>query len=239
MRCSHRAAHLLRQGSGPGPLSPRHRASGAPLPRRAYAQTQAVVRAWAPLGPFLPASRPPLRRGPCPCARPLRGGAPGPRFAGPLRRLAPALASLGWRARPSGLPPRLPRSARVRRCAAPWALAGPAALGLPSLRCGLPVRSALLRLGLPLALRVAPPGPPLGPPASRLRGRGPPPRGACAALRAACFGLRPPGAFLCSARLRACAITSGGGCQDHSQRPASRADLDRSRLRRCVIAKNP
>ena len=181
------------EGSGPGPLSPRHRASGAPRPRRAYAQTPAVVRAWAPLGPFLPASRPLLRRGPFPRARPLRGGAPGPRFAVPVRRLRPRCARRG---RPSGLPPRLPRSARVRRFAAPWALAGPAALGLPSLRCGLPFGRPCFVSGVPLRFAGSPPGPPLGPPASRLRGRGPPPRGACAALRAACFGLRPPGAFV-------------------------------------------
>ena len=223
MRCSHRATHPLRRGlwaGAPVPLGIKPR--GAPLPSRAYAQTPAVVRACGGGRSSLRLSPPLFARfasAAAPGPLPLRASASGRRARPPLRgpgpALAPALASLGCRARPSGLPPRLPRSARVRRFAAPWALAGPAALGLPSLRCGLPVRSALLRLGLPLALRGFPAGAPLGPPASRLRGRGPPPRGACAALRAAWFGLRPPGAFV---------LARPAGLRYHLRRGLSRSE---------------
>ena len=131
---------------------------------------------------------------PAPASRPRSGACALPRFA---RSPGPAL----------GASPRLSRSALVRRFAPPRALAGPAALGvgLPSLRASsASLRSPLLRFGLPAALRVAPPGPPC---AARFAASGPVASapGACAALRAACFGLRPPG-LLCSPRLRGCAV---------------------------------
>lgn len=131
---------------------------------------------------------------PAPASRPRSGACALPRFA---RSPGPAL----------GASPRLSRSALVRRFAPPRALAGPAALGvgLPSLRASsASLRSPLLRVGLPAALRVAPPGPPC---AARFAASGPVASapGACAALWAACFGLRPPG-LLCSPRLRGCAV---------------------------------
>lgn len=144
-------------------------------------------------------------RGPCPGARPLRRGAPGPRFAAPVRRFRPRCARRG---RPSGAAPRLSRSARVRRCAAPWALAGPAALGLAlaALRPPCSVGLASSRAS-PCASRVprrVPPAPARfaasGPVASR--------PGACAALWAACSGLRPRGFGCAPAPARACWVRS-------------------------------
>lgn len=183
------------------------------------------------------ASRPPplfahsasaLAPGLCPCARPLRRGPPGPRFAAPVRRIAPALASLGCRGRPSARPPgSLARPlCGLASLRPPRALAGPAALGvgLPSLRASFAsLRSPLLRVGLPAALRVAPPGPPC---AARFAASGPGASapGACAALRAACFGLRPPG-LLCSPRLRGCAGISVPGCQVQASGPLRGPDL--------------
>ena len=209
MRCSHRATHPLRRGlwaGAPVPLGIKPR--GAPLPSRAYAQTQSGCARLGPFGALFARFASALAPGPLPPRASASGRRARPPLRGPGPALAPALASLGCRARPSGLPPRLPRSARVRRFAAPWALAGPAALGLPSLRCGLPVRSALLRLGRPLALRGFPAGAPpwparfaaSGPGASApggLRGPSgrlfwpPAPRGFCA-RRACPPALSPP-----------------------------------------------
>lgn len=112
------------------------------------------------------------------CAASLRGSAPARaacrRCAARVRLFAPSLRSPG----PGrGHSPRLSRSARVRRCAAPWALAGPAALGSPSARCGLPP----LRSGRPCSA-----------PCSLLRFAGPrrdppcPPAVASVALRLRC-----------------------------------------------------
>lgn len=137
---------------------------------------------------------------------PLRASASGRRARPPLRgpapALAPALASLGWRARPSGLPPRLPRSARVRRCAAPWALAGPAALGVGFASLRPPCSVGLASSRPPRCASRGPAGAPLGPPASRLRGRWPPAPGALARLRRAFFA-PAPGAWVLLARLAA------------------------------------
>lgn len=233
-------------GTGPGPRSLSPCGSGAPRPRWAHsAHTLSGVRACSGAAPAVAAaSRPPplfahsaSPVAPLRCAGPLRRGPPGPRFAAPVRRLAPALASLGCRGR---APRRGPPAPPLGPCAPLRGSAGArwprCAWGRPPLRCGLPVRSPFLRSGLPAALRVAPPGPPRrvrfaasGPVASA--------PGACAALRAACSGLRPPG-LLCSRGLPRCAITSGGGCQDQASGPCG-AVLDRPRLRRCGVDKPP
>lgn len=140
------------------------------------------------------------RRGPCPCARPLRRGAPA--AASRARSGVCALASLAGPA-PRGFPPGSPARgpargpfpasvpARCRRCPG---------LALAALRapCSLALASSRARpLGFASARRVPP-----APSAARLRGRLAPAPGACAALRAACLGLRPPGLCL---RARACA----------------------------------
>ena len=143
----------------------------------------------SPLGRRSAVAFSPLRVLPCRCAcacvpRPLRAARPGPAIA------APALPSPGRSAAP-----RLPRSARVRRCAAPWALAAAPALCSPSLRCGLPVWSPLLRSWSLLRFGSARRGPPSSPP-SGLRARGLLARGG-AALWAA-FSRCAPGSFLCS-----------------------------------------
>ena len=116
------------------------------------------------------------------------------RWARPVGRGAPAAFG------PLGTP----RLLSLGRLCGPSALRGrsllPSALGPPSCRCGLPVRSPLLYSGLALrsasARRVPPPSPPSG-----LRGRAAPapgplrPYGALAPA----FG---PGAFFARVRLR-------------------------------------
>lgn len=152
------AGEGLRAGSrGPfrGPTRPA---------RGAYRPGPSVV-----CGPSLRAARPslPLRgslRSFCPLRVPFRAGAPAP---------APVPSGAG---RPRPVPPPAPRPpgsfARplVRPFGAPRALAGPAALGSPSARCGLPVRSPLLCSVLALALRGFPAGSPRGLAPSGLRG---------------------------------------------------------------------
>lgn len=160
---------------------------------------------------------------------PLRGSAPARRarrrFAAPVRRLAPSLASLGRRGRPPGPAPRLLRSGRVRRFAAPWPLAGPATLrrgircAAGSRRCAL---VALAPLRLALALRGFPAGSPLGPSACAASGAvGSWPRGLRGPLGplVSAFG---PGAFGCApAPARACGALSGGAVIVAGFSPAS------------------
>lgn len=141
------------------------------------------------------------------CAAPVRHS---PRCA-VLAWLRPGARGAPAPYAPPGSPPGSPARRLVRRCAAPRALASadcPAAL--PSLRCGLPVRSPLLRLRRGLVQRVAPPGPPrllcgAGLPPGGLGGCSPPffrlPPGRC--LRA--VRLRPA----CCAPLRRCCAVGG------------------------------
>ena len=155
----------------------------------------------APLGPFLRAPRPAA-----PGPLPLRSSAPARRarrrFAGPFRRFAPSGLSALPGPAPRGFPPGSPARgpargpfpasvpARCRRCPG---------LALAALRAPCSVALAPSRarpLGFASARRVPP-----APSAARLRGRLAPAPGACAALRAACLGLRPPGLCL---RARAC-----------------------------------
>lgn len=176
---------------------------------------------------FLRSPRPLLRRGPCPCAGPLRRGAPAAASRPRSGFLRPRFAR---RVRGPGVPPGSPArplcaAARLRGLSLP-----PLRLGSPSVRCGLPP----LRSGRPCSapcspLRFAwarrvPPCPsavasvalaaPLlrafalalrspAPPARRRWPRRLPAPGACAGRWPACFGLRPPGLVGCAPR--ACA----------------------------------
>ena len=238
LRCAPPLRHAPLPGApAPGPLGPGRPGSplgpigasggmAAPLGGANAPPRPSKVCAPGPLcGPFCALRVPPLRRGPCPCAGPLRRGAPAaasrPR-SGALRPPSAALRSPGP---PLGPAPRLCRSALVRRCAAPRALAGPAALGLPlsALRASsAALRSPLLRAGLAAALRVAPPGPPwparvgFGPPASasvgslpaRLGGAPPlPVSGGPSRLRGR--RLRPRGLCCAPAPARACWVRLG------------------------------
>lgn len=165
---------------------------------RACSPSRSFLRVGFAVGLAFCALRVLPRRGPCPCARPLRRGAPA--AASRARSGVCALASLAGPA-PRGFPPGSPArpcaplrgscGARCRRCPG---------LALAALRA--PVRSPLLRLGRgPWASR-RPAGAPPAPSASRLRGRLAPAPGACAALRAACLGPLAPGALTARPRLR-------------------------------------
>ncbi len=143
------------------------------------------------------------RRGPCPCARPLRRGAPAAASRGRSGALRPRAFRPSPAPPPGASPPAPPLGAR--RGAPPplpSPLAAAAARALPSLRCGLPVRSPLLRLGRgPWASR-RPAG---SPPPRPLRGFGGgwlPPRGPARPFGPLVWGRWPPGRWL---RARACA----------------------------------
>lgn len=230
-------------GRGPGPHP------GAPLPAwgsRASLcspQTLCCVRACAPSGRFFPAPRPLLRRGPCPCAGPLRGGPPAAasraRSAVCGRRAFRAPARPG----PRGSP-RLPRSAL---CAAARLLrlslaALPSAppcccsgfLWSPSLRCGV----------RPSGFARSSPGPPFPRPAGfgpgGFRARGP-------ARPFGPLGCGPsgPGPFCCARAAPACfrcgGVSAAAGCFGCASAPraawASRPALLRPSLSpdRCAL----
>lgn len=190
-----RAASRPPRGSGPGP-------GGGECPHSRPARSRAYRRSAkrylarcfpcpAPL--WVAALRSPFRHFAC-CRRaalclpgsPAAGGAPRPRCRG---RRPPSAASL-WSRRPGrSLSPRLARSGRVRRSAAPWPLAGPVCLR-PRLRCAAGfLRAPLLRCALGLVQRVAPPGPPLVAPFGA-SGPGPPRPGA-RRLRRRLLGFAP------------------------------------------------
>lgn len=179
-----------------GPGGFRLRLHPPPTPHgcsQAHTHTLCGSRACGPLARFLPTPRPLLRRGPCPCARPLRGGPAA--AASRCGSGVPALASLAHTA-PQPSPPGL----SARPCAPLRGSCGSRCVrcAFPSPRCAAAFRwSALLRSGAGLRFASARRVPP-GLPASRLRGRRLPPRGR--------GGLRPPflrpapGAFFCCAR---------------------------------------
>lgn len=206
------------RGPGLGPAAARGSARAAPCPvaPTAHKRSARLVGGRSSLAPpcggpppFLPAPRGRLRRGPCPCAAVLRGGAPAPRFAAPVRRMAPSLRlRSGRRGRaPAAAPPALPlgpcaplrgsAGARCPRCA--WARL-PRRGGLPPPCSGRPSLCSASPLRFAWARRVPPP-----PSASRLRARGAPAPGACAALAGRLFRLRPPGLWRAAGALLACA----------------------------------
>lgn len=164
-RCCRRAASTpsmrgLRPGSR-GHKGPTH-AAGLGAASRALAH-QWYARL-PPPGAFCALRGPPLRRGPFPCAGPLRRGAPAAASRARSGALRPSPGP------PPGRAPRLPRSAPCARCRAPRALAGPVCLASPS----APAAGSLSGrpCSAPGRLRAArgPAGAPLGPP-SGLRGR--------------------------------------------------------------------
>lgn len=181
-------------------------------------QTLCGVRACRPAASSLPTPRPLLRRGASLAAR-VRCGAARPRASRcrsrGLRRLRRRCALRCGPVGPFPPPgrgrcPRLLRSARVRAPRSVGARWPRCASALPLLRCGLPVRAALLRAGAARALRGFLAGPPFGPAASGsappasspglLPGRGPG-SGAVSARAAACgrfppAGVPPAGAVL-------------------------------------------
>lgn len=165
-------------------------------------------------------ARPPFGPRSGACALPRSARSPGPALgpSPPAPPLGPCAASLRCGLRGRSLPPlRL----GCPRCAAA------SLFGRPCFVSGFPLRFGACRRGPPLARPLCGFG------AGGLR-----PGGPARPFGPLVLASGPPG-LLCSPGLPGCAITSGGGCQDHSQRPALRADLDRSRLRRCVIAKIP
>ena len=188
-------------GRGPGGLADRcapHPSRSLPLPSVA---PHSGVRACRAVGPAFCALRVLPRRGPCPCARPLRRGAP----AAASRARSGACALGPFRPSPGpppGRAPRLPRSASCALARSVGARCRRLPAGPPSRRCGLPVRSPLLCLGLALVQRVGPPGPPSARPSGfgggRLRPRG------LRGLAAALGRVAPRGRVCAPAPARAC-----------------------------------
>lgn len=173
----YRADTAQKRRNGVGPRPP---IRGATRPRWAHsAHTLSGVRACSgaarpslPLrGPlrFLRTPRPLLRRLRLRASAPARPARPPLRGPSPAHSALPPLRSGRWGRAPRRAP-RLSRSALVRRCAAPRALAGPAALGVgfASLR---PPCSVGLASSLPP--RCASRGPAGASPARPLRGFGP------------------------------------------------------------------
>lgn len=152
------------------------------------------------------------RRGPCPCARPLRRGAPAAASRGRSAALRPRALFAPSPAPPPGASPPAPPLGARRGAPPPLPspLAAAAARALPSLRCGLPVRSPLLRLGRgPWASR-RPAG---SPPPRPLRGFGGgwlPPRGP-ARPSGPLVSPPAPGALSARPRLRGLAVRLSGG----------------------------
>lgn len=140
----------LRQGRGPGPGAHFGAPPFPPGPLQAAGPDplwSARLRAVGPL--FLRTPRPLLRRGPCPCAGPLRRGAPAAASRPRSGFLRPRFARRG---RAPGVPPGSPAravcaAARLRGLSLP-----PLRLGSPSARCGLPP----LRSGRPCSAPCSP-----------------------------------------------------------------------------------
>lgn len=152
---------------------------------------------FAPRPALLRTPRPHSRRGPCPCAGPLRRGAPAAASRGRSGGIRPrplwGLAGPAPRASPPALPLGL-----VRRYAAPAALAGPVWPGAsPRFAAGSPRKGGVALAssrGRPCPAR----GPAGSPPARPLRGFGGGwllPRGARAAFGPRFFAPRPRGFF--------------------------------------------
>lgn len=220
--------------------APRQNAAGPPVPGGRVAPTPSAVcgPASGPLVPrcracgrgplrFLRTTRPLLRRGPCPCARPLRRGPPGPRFAAPVRRMRPpslrSVAGAGPRRVPPALslgpcaPLRGSAGTRWPRCA--W--------GRPPFAAGF-LRCAAVALALCRPPRCASRGPAGSPLRRPLRGFGAGglrPGGPARPFGPLVLASGPPGLFVLAApaRLR---WHIRAGLSSPSKRPASRAGLD-------------
>ena len=195
----------MQRAGAPAAFGPCRRPPPSPRGARAAPPAPAIVA--APLLRCPRAALAPLR---CACVAGPGGARRGRRrFAAPLRR--PALR----RGRAALAAPPLPRSARVRRCAAPWALAGPDCPALGPVRrwarlgvCGPPRRvsgrgrwAARGPAGGLLRARCFRPLAPRGRAASGPAAPAPAPRRPLGRL----FPLRGPGLFAARARLRALA----------------------------------
>ena len=171
--------HAGRDPRPQGPHPPRRSRSLRSLRTSGSRACPAGLRPSACSPGFLRTPRGRLRRGPRPGAAPLRRGAAAAASRARSAALPPSLRSSGPAPRPSGRPasPSAPFGAAV---AASSGLRAPGPLPPHPLRCGLPVRSPLLCSGSAVGRRRA--GLPLGPPASRLRGRLAPARAASRAF---------------------------------------------------------
>lgn len=203
---------LTMQGSGPGP---RPHAGGHPGRvgvALLHPHPLLYARLVGPLARPFCALRVLPRRGPCPCARPLRRGAPAAASRGRSAPLGPRALFAPSPAPPPGASPPAPPLGARRGAPPPLPspLAAAAARALPSLRCGLPVRSPLLRLGRgPWASR-RPAG---SPPPRPLRGFGGgwlPPRGPARPSGPLVSASGPRGFVCARGPARACCCLSGG-----------------------------
>ena len=152
-----------------------------------------------PSGAFLRSPRPPLRRGPCPCAGPLRRGAPAAASRG--RSGVFALASLAGPA-PGPCPP-APPLGLVRAFALRRLSLASSGLAVPSAPVRAPCSVALPALRAGCRQRVAPPGPPSARP-SGFGGGWLRPRGPARPFGPLVWGRWPPGPFCAPAPARAC-----------------------------------
>ncbi len=257
MRCSHRAGGVVtpagatrrlwaancrpcradtaqkrRNGAGSRPPI-----RGATRPRWAHsAHTLSGCARLGPFGALFARFASALAPGPLPLRASASGRRARPPLRGPGPALAPSLRSPGPALGPSPPAPPLGPCAPLRgsvgarwpRCA--WvalaALRPPCLVGLASSRAS------------PCASRVPRRGPPLARPLRGFGAGGLRPGGPARPFGPLVLASGPPG-LLCSRGLPRCAITSGGGLSRSSERPALRADLDRSRLRRCGFNRNP
>ena len=186
-------------------------ACGFPSVRCGSPLRSPLLPSWSPALPLLCALRVLPPRCACACsARPLRRGAPGAasRARSGVFALGPFRPSPGTPLGPSG------RGSAARPLPARCALGGrslpPGRCPLPSLRCGSPLRSPLLRSGAGLRLpSVAASS--RGRPLARLRGRLPPAPGRARRCAPLLWAFRP-GALLraCCARLLALCGCCGG-----------------------------
>ena len=195
----------------PGPLGGSLRRPQTRYCMRDCSPSRSFLRVGFAVGLAFCALRGLPRRGPCPCARPLRRGAPAAASRGRSGALRPRAFRPSPAPPPGASPPAPPLG--VRRGAPsplPSPLAAAAARALPSLRCGLPVRSPLLRLGRgPWASR-RPAG---SPPPRPLRGFGGgwlPPRGPARPSGPLVSASGPRGFVCARGPARACCCLSGG-----------------------------
>ena len=190
------------EGRAPGPgatMGPTRAAWGLPS---SPPDPLLCARLVGPLGPpFLRTPRPHLRRGPCPCAGPLRRGAPA--AASRARSGVCALASLAVPApRPFPPAPPLGLPAGLRPCGRRSLAPSGSRFALASLRapCSVALASSRARR----APARGPAGSPLGRPLRGFGGGWLRPRGPARPFGPLVWGRWPPGPFCAPAPARAC-----------------------------------